>query len=90
MFVSKRELKSLLAHLLPQVHGEKQATALFTVALLVGVSIVETKEFRGTFENPHLHVETGSMEPLSLATVTVTNTSSGMIMQTFHVPFEHR
>ena len=80
--MSKRELNSLLATLLPYVHGEKQATALFTVVMLLGLS-------RGAFDAPHLHVETAPTEPTAMVMVAATNTASGMLMQTFRLPFEH-
>jgi hypothetical protein len=78
--VSKRELRSLLATLLPHVHGEKQATALFTVVLLLGVS-------HRTFDAPHLHVETAPMEPTATVMVAATNTASGMMTNHWSSPY---
>ena len=54
--VSKRELNSLLATLLPYVHGKKQGIALFTAVLLLGLS-------HGPSDAPHVHVESVSEEP---------------------------
>jgi hypothetical protein len=64
--MSKRELNSLLATLLPYVHGTKQGTALFTVVLLLALS-------HGAFDAPHVHVEPAPTEP----TVTVMVAASG-------------
>jgi len=81
--MSKRELNSLLATLLPYVRGEKQATALFTVVLLLGLS-------HGAFDAPHLHVEPVPLEPTATLMVAATNTASGMMTHSFRVSFEHR
>ena len=80
--MSKRELTSLLSDLLPYVSGQKQATALFTVVLLLALS-------HGDFDTPHLHVETAPMEPTATVMVAATNTASGMMTHSFRVPFEH-
>jgi hypothetical protein len=71
--MSQRELKSLLSPLLPYVHGQKQATALFTVGLLLGLSHAD-------FDAPHLHVEPAPIEPTATVMVAATNTASGTMM----------
>ena len=72
--MSKREIRSLLSRLLPYVKGEKQAAALFAVALLLVLGLAQ-----GDFDAPHLHVEPA---PIETATVMVaaTNTASGTMM----------
>jgi hypothetical protein len=45
--MSKRQLREL-SRLLPYINGQKQATALFTVVLLLGMTHAE-------FDAPHLH-----------------------------------
>jgi hypothetical protein len=50
--MSKRELNSLLATLLPYIHGKKQRTALFTVVLMLGML-----GLHGPSDALHVHVE---------------------------------
>jgi hypothetical protein len=69
--MSKRELRDLLLRLLPYVNGQKQATALFAVVLLLGMTHAE-------FDAPHLHLEPAPIEPTTVVTV-ATNTASGMM-----------
>jgi hypothetical protein len=75
--MSKRELKalkSLLSGLLPYIQGKKQATALFTVMLLLALS-------HGAFDAPHVHVESAPVEE-PIASVMVSNAASGTM--TYH------
>jgi len=67
--MSKRELRELLLRLLPYVNGQKQATALFTVVLLLGMTHAE-------FDVPHLHIEPVPIQPTTVAMVAATGTAS--------------
>lgn len=58
--------------LLPYVKGEKQATALFAVVLMLGMTHAE-------FDAPHLHIEPVPFQPTTIAAVASTNTASGMM-----------
>jgi hypothetical protein len=71
----QHELREMLSRLLPYVKGQKQATALFTVVLLVllgtqaeypGMRNVVSPELAAgalEFDAPHLHVEFASIQP---------------------------
>ena len=69
--MSKREIRELLLRFLPYVKGQKQATALFAVVLLLGMTHAE-------FDAPHLHIEPAPIQPTTI-TVAATNTASGMM-----------
>lgn len=69
--MSKRELNSLLATLLPYVNGKKQGTALFTVILLLALSHAD-------FDAPHLHVEPAPLEPTVAVMLGATGTNINM------------
>ena len=56
--MSKREIRDLLSRLLPYVNGQKQATALFTVILLLVLFGMTHAEF----DAPHLHVESAQSD----------------------------
>ena len=58
--------------LLPYVKGQKQATALFAVVLLLGMTHTE-------FDAPHLHIEPAPSGPTTVISVAATNTASGMM-----------
>ena len=68
--MSKRELNSLLATLLPYV-GKKQGIALVMGVLLLGLS-------HGAFDALHLHVETAPMEPTAAVMVAASGTNIDM------------
>jgi hypothetical protein len=68
--MSKRELREMLLRLLPYV-GQKQATALFAVVLLLGT--------HAAFDAPHLHIEPTPIQPTTVVAIAATNTASGMM-----------
>jgi hypothetical protein len=69
--MSKCELREMLLRLLPYV-GQKQATALFAVVLLLGMAHAE-------FDAPHVHIEPTPIQPTTVVTLAATNTASGMM-----------
>jgi hypothetical protein len=77
--MSKAELREMLLRLLPYVNGQKQATALFAIVLLLGMTHAE-------FDGPHLHIEPAPIQPTTMATMAATGTAS--ITRHWIVPFE--
>jgi hypothetical protein len=67
--MSKRELRELLLRLLLYVKGQKQATALFTVILLLGMTHAE-------FDAPHMHIEPVPIQPTTVSMIAATGTAS--------------
>jgi hypothetical protein len=66
--MSKRQLREL-SRLLPYINGQKQATALFTVVLLLGMTHAE-------FDAPHLHTEAAPIQPTTAVMIAATGTAS--------------
>lgn len=60
--MSKRDLRALLSQLLPYVNGQKQVTALFTIALLLAMTHAE-------FDGPHLHIEPTPIQPTTISMI---------------------
>lgn len=77
---------SLFSDLLPYVHGKKQATALFTVMLLLALSHRAFDVPRGAFDAPHAHVESVSVVPTTMNLLVASGTP---ITRSFHLPIEH-
>jgi hypothetical protein len=70
--MSKAELRDLLLCLLPYVNGQKQATALFAVVLLL-VLLGKTHAFE--FDAPHLHVEPAPVQPTTISMIAASGTA---------------
>jgi hypothetical protein len=64
----KRQLREL-SRLLPYISGQQQATALFTVVLLLGMTHAE-------FDAPHLHTEPAPIQPTTVVMIAATGTAS--------------
>jgi hypothetical protein len=60
--MSKGEIRDLLSSLLPYIEGQKQATALFTIVLMLKMTHAE-------FDIPHLHVEPISIQPTTISMI---------------------
>ena len=69
--MSKRELEEMLLRLLPYVNGRKQATALFTVALLLAMTRTEFD----AFDAPHLHTEAVTTQPTTISMIAASGTA---------------
>jgi hypothetical protein len=70
--VSKREIRELLSSLMPYVNGQKQATALFTVALLL-LMFGKTHAFE--FDAPHLHIESAPVQTTTMSMIAASGTA---------------
>lgn len=76
--MSKRETRDLLVPLLPYVKGQKQATALFAVVLMLGMAHAE-------FDALHLHVEPAPGQPTTVVTMAATGTAPRTMYEFFNL-----